>query len=102
MLPFLFGGVILLLINICQCADLFQTDSESIIIQFLPELNADRFLTVYPSLRHKVEGNVTIGSFKAIYGKFDSRFVRLLSYSNLVSIFSCFSILSFLQSNDNT
>lgn len=58
--------------------------ADAIIVQFLPELSVDRFLTIYPSLKFKMEGDVTIGSFKAIYGKFDSRFIQLLSYSNLV------------------
>lgn len=58
--------------------------NESIIIQFHPELTVERFLTTYPSLRFKMAGDVTIGSFKAIFGKFDRRFVQMLSHSTLV------------------
>lgn len=59
-------------------------NNESIIIQFLPEISVSRFLSAYPSLQHRMMGNITIGSFKAVYGKFDKRFVQLLSYSSLV------------------
>lgn len=64
----------------------FTTNEDSVIIQFLPELSVDRFLTVYPSLKYKMQGNVSIGAFKAVFGNFDRRFVRLLAYSNLVRI----------------
>lgn len=57
---------------------------DAVIIQFLPELSVDRFLTVYPTLKLKMQGNVSIGAFKAVYGNFDRRFIRFLAYSNLV------------------
>lgn len=65
-------------------------ENEPIVIQFLPELTVSRFLTAYPSLKYKMTGNITIGSFKAIYGKFDRRLVQMLSYSNLVCFVNFF------------
>lgn len=61
-----------------------QVLGELLIIQLIPDVNFNKFLSLYPSLKYKVSGNITIGSFKAIYGDFDLRFSRYLSYSNMV------------------
>jgi subtilase-type proteinase RRT12 len=54
------------------------------IIQITPEITVDHFLSVYPSLGYTMEGQLSIGKFQAIYGNFDKRLVRYLSYSTLV------------------
>lgn len=58
--------------------------AEEFIIQISPEISIGHFLHVYPSLEYRMRGDVQIGSFQAIYGSFDRRLTRYLSFSSLV------------------
>lgn len=59
---------------------------EFLIIQLLPNVKLNSLVKAYPSLKYRIQGKVNIGKFRAIYGNFDARFARLLSYSKMVSI----------------
>lgn len=56
----------------------------SYIIQITPDISVDHFISVYPSLGISMAGKLAIGQFQAIFGSFDQRFVKYLSYSTLV------------------
>lgn len=57
---------------------------EDFVIQISPEISIGHFLHVYPSLEYRMRGNIRIGNFQAIYGSFDRRLTRYLSFSSLV------------------
>lgn len=58
--------------------------ADEFVIQVSPEISIGHFLHVYPSLAYRMKGNIHIGNFQAIYGPFDRRLTRYLSFSSLV------------------
>lgn len=82
---------ILSLVPICYC----QGDGSGgisstktpvpFIFQISPEISLEHFLNIYPSLTYKLLGQVKLGGFQAIYGDFDARVARYVSFSSLVS-----------------
>lgn len=74
-----------LAITLCATAQMDQDSSVlNYIIQVTPDISVEHFMSVYPSLGLNMAGKLAIGKFQAIFGNFDQRLVKYLSYSSLV------------------
>lgn len=82
-------AAVLSLVPICYCQGDGSVSSGKtpvpFIFQISPEISVEHFLSIYPSLTYKLLGQVKLGGFQAIYGDFDARVARYLSFSSLVS-----------------